>query len=89
MSPYKIYASCGGVGKSQVAGEFVWLNLDSYEIVLWLRAGNKAVLADDFSAAGTKLLAPDVSDQARVIDILRDWLSDTGTTPNLNVRGKI
>ncbi|KAH4311933.1 hypothetical protein HBI02_091210 [Parastagonospora nodorum] len=70
----------GGVGKSQIAGEFAWSNRDKYDVIVWLRAENKAVLADDFSAAGEKLLAPGVSDQAKIIDMLREWLADTDYT---------
>ena len=66
----------GGVGKTQVAVEFIYRHVNEYEIVWWIRAEETATLSADFASLAIELELPqqDLRDQHLVIDAVRKWL---------------
>jgi tetratricopeptide (TPR) repeat protein len=66
----------GGVGKTQVAVEFIYRHVNEYEIVWWIRAEGGATLSTDFSNLAKELGLPqqDLQDQRLVIEAVRKWL---------------
>ena len=73
----------GGVGKTQLALEYVYSYIDDYEIVWWLRSEEPSTLAADYVGLAGALKLPErkLADQNIVADAVRqklgqleDWL---------------
>lgn len=70
----------GGVGKTQIALEYVYRHADDYQLVWWLRSEETAALAADYAGLYAKLglLPADVTDQGYMSGAVRRWLEQNG-----------
>jgi hypothetical protein len=71
----------GGVGKTQLAVEFVWKHADEFEAVLWLQADSPQKIEQGFVQFARKLGLSDQTDTQEDSQIARkavDWFSLTG-----------
>ena len=78
----KAFAVCGpgGIGKTQVANEFVLTHMDMYEAIFWVHAEEATTLADEFSRLAVDLdIVPertaDARDQVVTRETLKRWLA--------------
>jgi hypothetical protein len=83
------FALCGlgGVGKSQVAIEFVHLYKEDYDAIFWVQADNDNSIAESFGqiAAELKLLNPsERNDSVISRNVVMEWLSDSVKEQPLN-----
>lgn len=71
----------GGVGKTQIATQYAYQNLENFDVVLWVAAENSITLSQSFRtiADGLGLLETDdeKKDGAGAIWKTRNWLSTT------------
>jgi len=83
-SRLKTFAICGpgGIGKSEVAAEFVYRvrAQDEFHAIFWVRADEPAHLSDDFKKIATKLGlfvdgSPDMKNPVKVRDRVLQWLA--------------
>ncbi|MCX6647089.1 MAG: FxSxx-COOH system tetratricopeptide repeat protein [bacterium] len=76
--PVAIYG-LGGIGKTSLAVEFAYRNMDRYDVVWWLRSEEPAMLAMDYGALAIKLgiIREEEKDQRIMIEIARGWLERT------------
>lgn len=75
---YAIFGA-GGMGKTQVALEFVHQYRESFDVVLWANADDASKLAQDFNSIALELgLIPrdsiDATDQIQTKEIVKRWL---------------
>ena len=70
----------GGIGKTQIAIEYVYRYKHFYEYVFWVRASNEAQLAKNYSSLSPTNVrgAVGVADVKQDIKEARNWLSSTG-----------
>ena len=68
----------GGVGKTQLALEYAYHEMQSYDTVWWIQAEDPVKLAADYAALATPLNLPEREerDQSRVIAAVRRWLEE-------------
>lgn len=74
-------AGLGGVGKTELALEFIWQHVKDYEVIVWIRADSLSKLEQGVSTFAKKLgvaKEKDCSDINRVVDIVKHWLETTG-----------
>lgn len=73
----------GGVGKTQIATEYVYLHKEDYKIIWWIRSEDTATLAADYASLAGKLDLPEKEEKeikvtvAAVrdrLDQMTDWL---------------
>lgn len=65
----------GGIGKSQIAAEYLYRKLERYQIVLWLHADTKEKLGDQFVAIARAVgFAPPTGDVSYCCDTVLHWL---------------
>jgi tetratricopeptide (TPR) repeat protein len=66
----------GGVGKTQIAVEYVYRFVTEYEIVWWLRAEEPSALAADYAGLAAELGLPekDINDQSAIVKAVRHHL---------------
>ncbi len=66
----------GGVGKTQLAVEYVYRHAEEYEVIWWIRADEPTMLAADYAALarGLGLQEANERDQARVVARVHGWL---------------
>ncbi len=66
----------GGIGKTQLAVEYAYLNRDKYHYVLWTTATTSETLATDFVALAERLVLPekDSQDQTITVNAVKHWL---------------
>jgi len=66
----------GGVGKTQLALEYVYRNVAEYDIVWWVHSEEPATLAADYASLAKALDLPekDAADQLLIIKALKQWL---------------
>lgn len=70
----------GGIGKTQVALEYVYRYSHTYQAVFWARADARELLVTDFAHMATLLALPEHSDQdqGRAVAAVKRWLSRSG-----------
>jgi len=69
----------GGVGKTQLAMEYAYRYRQLYDMVFWLRAETNFDLAKTYGSIARCLgLAHDLNDQNKNIELVRNWLNQTG-----------
>ena len=70
----------GGVGKTELAKEYVHRYGTNHQVVWWVRSEERARLASDFAALAAALDLPekDAQDQQQAIDAVRRWLDHNG-----------
>lgn len=78
----KAFAVCGpgGMGKTQLANEFVLTHTEIYEAIFWVHAEEATTLADEFSRLATDLGlvlegSADARDQVVSRELLKGWLA--------------
>ncbi|KAI1479741.1 TPR-like protein [Daldinia eschscholtzii] len=71
----------GGVGKTQVALEYVYQNVDIYDVILWVAADNIITIGQTFReiALGLQLYqdSDEIKDSAAAIWKVKNWLNNT------------
>lgn len=80
----------GGGGKTQIALEYAYRFVSSYDAILWVTAESSLKLADSFKSIGQQIGIVDDSNQNtdQVRELLKDWLFKTSKRepPNRAVR---
>lgn len=78
--PIQVVHGLGGVGKTQIAVEYAYRNMNEYEVVWWMRAEENSTLAADFAHLAVELNLPekDAQDQRVIVDAVRKWLGHNG-----------
>ena len=66
----------GGMGKTQIALEYCYLNMEKYDLVWWLRAEEAVTIASDYVALALELglYEQNAQEQSEVINAVRKWL---------------
>ena len=66
----------GGVGKTQLAAEYVYRNSADYEIAWWVRSEDPTTLASDYASLAAKLnlREKDATEQRVIVEAVKDWL---------------
>ena len=69
----------GGSGKTQIALEYAYRFVSSYDAILWVTAESSLKLADSFKSIGQQIGIVDDSNQNadQVRELLKDWLFKT------------
>ena len=68
-----------GVGKTSLAVEYIYSYRQNFECVFWLQADTDPGLAQSYRLIATTLALVDgTEDQTRIIELGREWLSETG-----------
>lgn len=71
----------GGVGKTQIAIQFAYRNLDKFDVVLWVAADNAISIGQSLKAAAEGLdlfgADEDTKDAAVAVWKVKNWLSST------------
>ena len=80
-SSLRMYALCGvgGVGKTQIATEFVFTRNRHFDAIFWLHAGDNIVLANEFTQIARKLGLQSLDktlDNVVARNLVLQWLSD-------------
>jgi hypothetical protein len=76
----------GGVGKTQVATEFVYRNLDRYKIILWLHADSTETLKDQFVVVARNVgFAGANPNQEYCCEAVLHWLCHTSMSMCQNI----
>ncbi|RYP89134.1 hypothetical protein DL769_000182 [Monosporascus sp. CRB-8-3] len=74
----------GGVGKTQIAIEYAYRNLEKFDVVLWIAADNAIVIGQSYRtvAGGLGLLGSEeeIKDAAAAIYKMKHWLATTKST---------
>jgi tetratricopeptide (TPR) repeat protein len=66
----------GGIGKTQLATEYAYLNGADYDVVWWIRSEDPTTRASDYASLAAKLDLPEkaATEQRVVIEAVKDWL---------------
>ena len=71
----------GGVGKTQIAIQFAYRNLDKFDVVLWVAADNAISIGQSLKTVAESLdlfgADDDTKDAAAAIWRVKNWLSST------------
>ena len=67
----------GGIGKTQIAIEYVYRYHEEYQAALWIQADSREGLVSGFMHIAALLDLPERNalDEARLIQVVRDWLN--------------
>lgn len=67
----------GGIGKTQLAIEYVYRCQEAYQAIFWIRAASRETLIADFVQLATFLRLPgsDTQDQMSIVDAVKRWLN--------------
>jgi tetratricopeptide (TPR) repeat protein len=73
-------AGLGGVGKTQLAVEYLYRHASGYEVVWWIRAETPATLGADYAALALPLGLSEagLTDQAAIVAAVRHWCEGHG-----------
>lgn len=69
----------GGIGKTQIANEYVWNRKDDYEAIFWIKADDAPSLEREYSHITIRLglePADTTSSPSTCRDLLKGWLAD-------------
>ena len=68
----------GGIGKTQIALEYVYRAGDAYDAVFWVRAESQEMLLAEYTALARHLrvIARDETDPLTIVRAVQRWLSD-------------
>lgn len=87
----KTFAICGpgGMGKTQLAVEFVHSRKDLFDAIFWVHADKAAKVAEDFGKIAAQLglvsdSSPDVRDPVVVRELVKGWLANPVKTFNVS-----
>jgi hypothetical protein len=79
----KTFAICGpgGMGKTQLAAEFVYTRKDRFDAIFWIHADRAAKVAEDFGKIAVQLglvsdSSPDIRDPVVLRDLVKGWLAN-------------
>jgi tetratricopeptide (TPR) repeat protein len=66
----------GGVGKTQIALEYLYRHRTEYQIVWWIRSEESATMAADYASLAKPLDLPekDSADQSEIVRAVKSWL---------------
>jgi tetratricopeptide (TPR) repeat protein len=66
----------GGVGKTQLAVEYIYRHKPDYRVIWWIRSEEPATMADDYArlAASLDLPEKDFQDQSETVRAVKRWL---------------
>lgn len=72
-------AGLGGVGKSQLAVEYIYRHLADYKLVWWIRSEDATSLAGDYASIARDLNLPekDSKDQPEIVRAVKRWLESS------------
>ncbi|KAL9607393.1 MAG: hypothetical protein Q9167_007695, partial [Letrouitia subvulpina] len=83
----KAYCICGlgGIGKTEIAVEFMLANETKYDAIFWLQGDNETKLREGFSQITIELNLEDfgANDQIASIDLVKAWLANPVKKPDL------
>lgn len=87
-SALRTYCLCGlgGIGKSEIAAEFMFANKSRYDAIFWLQADNTTKLREGFSQIATELGLEDAAgakDQIASISLVKNWMANPLIDPNV------
>lgn len=73
-------AAQSGIGLTQIATEYAYLNKSNYSVVWWLRAGDGVVLTNDYAALAAEIDLPEKNSQnvSATSKAVRKWLAENG-----------
>ena len=69
----------GGIGKSQIANEYMWARKDEYDAIFWIKADDAASLEHEYSQIAVRLgleSADTTSNPSTSRDLVKAWLAD-------------
>lgn len=76
--PEKIQAitGLGGVGKTQIALEYIYRYGENYDVIWWIRSGDKISIAGDYANLSLELKLPErnTTDQLVIFNSVKLWL---------------
>lgn len=79
----RTFALCGpgGIGKTQVATEFVYLSKDHYDAIFWIQADEREKLSQEYSNVALKLRlvledSADSRDPIVAQDLVKEWFGN-------------
>ncbi len=66
----------GGVGKTQIALEYIYRHMAEYQIIWWIRSEELATIASDYANLAEPLGLPekDSIDQTEIVKAVKSWL---------------
>jgi len=66
----------GGVGKTQIALEYIYRHMAEYQIIWWIRSEELATMASDYANLAEPLGLPekDSIDQTEIVKAVKSWL---------------
>ncbi|KAL8899113.1 MAG: hypothetical protein Q9207_006364 [Kuettlingeria erythrocarpa] len=83
----KSYCICGlgGIGKTELAAEFMFTNEAKYDAIFWLQADSETKLREGFSDISVELCLEDAgaNDQMASVDTVKGWLNNPLKNPNV------
>lgn len=81
----------GGVGKTQIAIQFAYRNMDKFDVVLWVAADNAISIGQSLKAAAEGLnlfdADDDTKDAAVAVWKVKNWLSSTSKCDSFQGKG--
>lgn len=78
VAPRLVLHGLGGVGKTQIANEYLYKFSDSYKLIWWIRSEELGKISDDFAelALALQLDGAGHSDRSSLIEAVRRELED-------------
>lgn len=80
---YCVLYGLGGIGKTQIAIEYIYRFKHLYTNIFWIRASNESQLAESYSSVARMIGHGSSKENANLrsdAQIARHWLSSTGKT---------
>ena len=78
LSPKQVLCGMGGVGKTQVALEYIYRYSANYDTIWWLRSGEPSILLNDYVglADALELNEEHVRDHTLLVNVTKSWLEN-------------